>query len=73
MNTQDDIVTGLKILNTYDTEATVERKGDITFVILDETKSNISDEDADKLRDLGWHWEDQEMWMYDPDSFGEEY
>lgn len=72
MNTEQNVTAGLKILAVYDNEATIERKDNITVVILDETKCNISDEDADKLNELGWHWEDREVWMHDPDAFCEE-
>jgi hypothetical protein len=72
VNEVSNVTDGLRIINTYDPEATVEQHGKIVHVILDETKSSISDEDADKLHELGWYWEDREVWIYDPDPFYEE-
>ena len=68
-----NVTDGLRIIHTYDPEATVEQHGKIVQVILDETKSSINDDHVDRLNELGWHWEDREVWLYDPDAFCEEF
>ena len=63
-----NVTDGLRIIHKYDPEATVEQQGKIVQVILGDTKSFISDEDADQLHELGWSWEDREIWLYDPEN-----
>lgn len=55
---------GLAIIKKYDSEPKVNVSENTTVVIVKDYLSTFAEEDNDKLQELGWDWEDREVWSF---------
>ena len=57
------IAEGLGIIAKYDPQASVKADMDNIMVVLNDGIMP-SDQDAERLRQLGWQWEDREVFLF---------